>query len=158
MMSPEHRRPAGLRHQSVPAGPAKAQCCGSSAGSCVRIPGGSGSGPARVRQSTIKRNIFYLTAPSFSATAMPGTWEILRVRLSGSTGDRFHRLLRGLLLDPSRADPYLFPKGMKKQLWPFCGMSSNGRYLLCDETFDGLDPVMRRAVKILFAHDMSGAA
>ena len=44
---------------------------------------------------------------------------------------------------------------MKKQLAILCGVCSNARYLLCDETFDGLDPVMRQAVKSIFANDMS---
>ena len=43
---------------------------------------------------------------------------------------------------------------MKKQLSVISGISSGTKYLLCDETFDGLDPVMRQAVKSLFAKDM----
>jgi ABC-2 type transport system ATP-binding protein len=34
------------------------------------------------------------------------------------------------------------------------GVCANTRYLLCDETFDGLDPVMRQAVKSLFASEI----
>lgn len=44
-----------------------------------------------------------------------------------------------------------FSKGMKKQVSILLGLSSGAKYLLCDETFDGLDPVMRQAVKSLFA-------
>lgn len=47
-----------------------------------------------------------------------------------------------------------FSKGMKKQLCIAMGVASNTKYLLCDETFDGLDPVMRQAVKSLFAKEM----
>lgn len=47
-----------------------------------------------------------------------------------------------------------FSKGMKKQLSVICGISANTKYLLCDETFDGLDPVMRQAVKTLFVREM----
>ncbi len=47
-----------------------------------------------------------------------------------------------------------FSKGMKKQLSVILGVCSNTKYLLCDETFDGLDPVMRQAVKKLFIADM----
>lgn len=47
-----------------------------------------------------------------------------------------------------------YSKGMKKQLALICGVCSNTKYLLCDETFDGLDPVMRQAVKSLFAREM----
>ena len=47
-----------------------------------------------------------------------------------------------------------FSKGMKKQLSVICGICANTKYLLCDETFDGLDPVMRQAVKALFVKEM----
>ena len=43
-----------------------------------------------------------------------------------------------------------FSKGMKKQLSVILGVCSGTKYLLCDETFDGLDPVMRQAVKKIF--------
>ena len=47
-----------------------------------------------------------------------------------------------------------FSKGMKKQLSVICGISANTKYLMCDETFDGLDPVMRQAVKALFVKEI----
>ena len=47
-----------------------------------------------------------------------------------------------------------YSKGMKKQLNVLLGVSSGTRYLLCDETFDGLDPVMRQGVKSLFASEI----
>ena len=34
-----------------------------------------------------------------------------------------------------------FSKGMKKQLLVILGISTGTKYLFCDETFDGLDPV-----------------
>ena len=43
---------------------------------------------------------------------------------------------------------------MKKQLSILCGICANTKYLLCDETFDGLDPVMRQGIKSLFAKEM----
>ena len=47
-----------------------------------------------------------------------------------------------------------YSKGMKKQLALICGICSGTKYLLCDETFDGLDPVMRQGVKSIFASEM----
>ena len=44
---------------------------------------------------------------------------------------------------------------MKKQLSIILGLSAMTKYMYCDETFDGLDPVMRQAVKSLFAEDMT---
>ena len=42
-----------------------------------------------------------------------------------------------------------FSKGMKKQLSMILGISAHTRYLLCDESFDGLDPIAKQAVKSL---------
>lgn len=47
-----------------------------------------------------------------------------------------------------------FSKGMKKQLSILIGICSGARYLLCDETFDGLDPVVRQGMKKIFASEM----
>lgn len=47
-----------------------------------------------------------------------------------------------------------YSKGMKKQLALICGICAGTKYLLCDETFDGLDPVMRQGVKSIFASEM----
>ncbi len=47
-----------------------------------------------------------------------------------------------------------FSKGMKKQLSLLLGICSNTDYLFCDETFDGLDPVMRQGIKSILASEM----
>ena len=47
-----------------------------------------------------------------------------------------------------------FSKGMKKQISILLGICSNASYVFCDETFDGLDPVMRQAIKSLFAKEI----
>ena len=67
---------------------------------------------------------------------------------------RFEKLLKDFGLDPKRRISR-YSKGMKKQLAILLGLCANTRYLLLDETFDGLDPVMRQGVKSLFAEDMS---
>ena len=43
-----------------------------------------------------------------------------------------------------------FSKGMKKQLSVILGLCANTEYLFCDETFDGLDPVMRDDILDIF--------
>lgn len=67
---------------------------------------------------------------------------------------RFHHLLDSFGLKKDRKI-HTFSKGMKKQLSVICGICAGTDYLFCDETFDGLDPVMRQAVKSLFANDMA---
>lgn len=47
-----------------------------------------------------------------------------------------------------------FSKGMQKQLAIICGICTQAKYLICDETFDGLDPVMRQGIKSIFADHM----
>lgn len=44
-----------------------------------------------------------------------------------------------------------FSKGMLRQAHIILGMAARPAVLLCDETFDGLDPVKRRAVKQIFS-------
>ena len=46
-----------------------------------------------------------------------------------------------------------FSKGMKKQASVMLGVSAMPKYLLRDETFDGLDPVVRQLVKRIFAEE-----
>lgn len=66
---------------------------------------------------------------------------------------RFYSLTSGFELAPGRKIN-TFSKGMKKQLSVILGICANTSYIFCDETFDGLDPVMRQTVKSLFANDM----
>ena len=68
---------------------------------------------------------------------------------------RFEDMLGSFQLDPDRKIN-TFSKGMKKQLSVLLGICANTRYLFCDETFDGLDPVMRQAVKSVFAGELAG--
>ena len=67
--------------------------------------------------------------------------------------DRFHGLMKNFDLNEKRKIN-TFSKGMKKQVSVICGVCARTDYLFCDETFDGLDPVMRQAVKSIFASDM----
>lgn len=57
-------------------------------------------------------------------------------------------------LDPERKLA-TFSKGMKKQASILLALSCRPKYLLCDETFDGLDPVMRKLVKMLLADEVA---
>ncbi len=67
---------------------------------------------------------------------------------------RFVELMQGFELTVTRKIS-TFSKGMKKQLSVILGLCSGVYYIFCDETFDGLDPVMRHAVKSLFAADVA---
>ncbi len=67
--------------------------------------------------------------------------------------DRYKKLMKSFGLDEKRKIKN-FSKGMKKQVSVICGVCAKTQYLFCDETFDGLDPVIRQAVKSLFAEDI----
>ena len=66
---------------------------------------------------------------------------------------RYRKLMDGFGLDENRKIR-TFSKGMKKQVSVICGLCAGTDYLFCDETFDGLDPVVRQTVKGLFAEDV----
>lgn len=66
---------------------------------------------------------------------------------------RYAEMLERFGLD-RRRKIQTFSKGMKKQLSVILGLCTNVPYLLCDETFDGLDPVMRQGIKSIFAKEM----
>jgi len=68
--------------------------------------------------------------------------------------ERFVTYLNSFGLDYNRKIN-TFSKGMKKQISILLGVCANTPYLLCDETFDGLDPVMRQAIKSLFAKEIA---
>lgn len=66
---------------------------------------------------------------------------------------RYQDLLEKFELEPGRK-LHTFSKGMKKQVSVLLGICAGTEYLFCDETFDGLDPVMRQTVKSLFASEV----
>ena len=66
---------------------------------------------------------------------------------------RFEELLNVFEL-PKERKISTYSKGMKKQLFVALGLAAGTKYLFCDETFDGLDPLMRQKVKALFKNEM----
>ena len=68
--------------------------------------------------------------------------------------NRFLGLLEKFSLD-RRKKLSSFSKGMKRQVLMLLGICTNTKYLLCDETFDGLDPLMRQAMKGILAGELS---
>lgn len=103
-----------------------------------------------------KRLIFYISDDSyfFSNSTPKDLKKYYKVIYPAFDDLRFEELMKQFGLDSGRKIN-TFSKGMKKQLTVLCGICANTKYLLCDETFDGLDPVMRQAVKSLFAKEIS---
>lgn len=103
----------------------------------------------------VKARCFYIPdEPYFLSN---GTAEDMKVFYQGIypkfDAARFDKLLKNFELE-SRRKVQTFSKGMKKQLAVLLGICAGTDYLFCDETFDGLDPVMRQTVKSLFANDI----
>ena len=102
-----------------------------------------------------KEQIFYISddcyfPTNYTALDMAAFYQLHYPKFEKQ---RFAKLMNQFQLD-ERRKVGSFSKGMKKQLMVLLGISAGTKYLLCDETFDGLDPVMRQAVKSLFAADM----
>lgn len=102
-----------------------------------------------------KKKFFYIPddAHFFSNASPLDMMEYYSVVYEHFDKDRFHKLMGNFGLDEKRK-LHTFSKGMKKQVSVILGICSNTDYLFCDETFDGLDPVMRQAVKSIFAAEI----
>ncbi len=103
-----------------------------------------------------KRRFFYISDEQFFfSNATPEEMlHYYRAIYQRFDEARFHKLMSSFGLSEKRKI-HTFSKGMKKQVSVICGICAGTDYLFCDETFDGLDPVMRQAVKSLFAADMA---
>ena len=104
----------------------------------------------------VKSRFYYISDEQyFFPNATPKEMIIYNKAVYSSFDEgRCFKLLESFNLDPKRKIS-TFSKGMKKQLSVILGICANTDYIFCDETFDGLDPVMRQAVKSLFANDMA---
>mgnify|MGYP000671190164 CR=1 FL=1 len=116
-------------------------------------------GMAVFENEEAKRKFFYISDEQyFFSNATPvEMMEYYRIVYPGYDESRFHSLMKNFGLDEKRKIN-TFSKGMKKQLSVICGICSGTEYLFCDETFDGLDPVMRQAVKSIFCQRYGPAA
>jgi ABC-2 type transport system ATP-binding protein len=103
----------------------------------------------------VKRELFFIpddayVFPNSTPNAMAEYYASIYPKFDRN---RFQYLLQNFELSGDRKIQ-TFSKGMKKQLFLILGICANTKYLFCDETFDGLDPVMRQAAKSLFAKEM----
>lgn len=103
-----------------------------------------------------KHTFFYISDDQyFFNNATPNDLKkYYRVVYPNFDDTRFDTLMKQFDLDPKRKIN-TYSKGMKKQVSILCAICANTKYIFCDETFDGLDPVMRQAVKSIFAKEMS---
>lgn len=67
--------------------------------------------------------------------------------------DKFNKLASDLEL-PKNRGINTFSKGMRRQALTILALSCSPKYVFFDETFDGLDPVMRNYIKKLICEDI----
>lgn len=103
-----------------------------------------------------KKKIFYISDEQYffeNATLMDMRNYYRMIYENFDTG-RFGRMVHDVELDPAKKI-HTYSKGMRKQLSMISAVCAGTKYVLCDETFDGLDPVMRQMVKNLLAYEMT---
>ena len=104
----------------------------------------------------LKQRIFYISDdqfffPNSNMEEMAQYYATIYEKFSY---EQFYQLTETFRLDPTRKLS-TFSKGMQKQAHIILALSCQPDFLFCDETFDGLDPVMRQAVKSIFAKEIT---
>ena len=107
-------------------------------------------------QEEIKREIFFLPdsayfIPNATGRSMADWYAVYYPKFDRK---RFDELAKKLDLDTGRKI-HTLSKGMKRQVSMLLGVCAGTKYLFCDETFDGLDPVMRQAAKSILAYEVT---
>ena len=104
----------------------------------------------------IKEEIFFLpdTSYFFQNATIEDMADFYSAYYPRYDRKRMTKLLGKISLDSKRKIS-TFSKGMKRQAGLILGICAGTRYLFCDETFDGLDPVMRQAAKSLLAYEVA---
>lgn len=103
----------------------------------------------------VKAKLFYISDDQyfFKSGTPKDMLKLYETYYPAFDSEKWRELMGKFGLDTGRKIN-TFSKGMKKQLSVICGVCANTKYLLCDETFDGLDPVMRQAVKAIFVKEI----
>ncbi len=112
-------------------------------------------GAAVFENPAVKERFFYISDEQYYfSNATPAELKAYyRQVYTRFDAGRFDLLMKNFGLSADRKIN-TFSKGMKKQLSVISAVSAMTEYIFCDETFDGLDPVARQAVKSIFAADL----
>ena len=105
--------------------------------------------PAMKRQiAYVPDSLYFLNGASMNRMA-----ELYKAIHPDFDRGRFQKLTRTFNLDPKKSIN-TFSKGMKRQAATILALSTHPQYIFFDETFDGLDPIMRSIVKNLICEDV----
>ncbi len=105
---------------------------------------------------TVKQNVVYLSDDQYF---LPNSCPADMAKLYKSvyptfSEEKYKEYLHFFGLDETRKIS-TFSKGMQKQVSILLGLACRADYLLCDETLDGLDPVMRNSVRRIIATEVA---
>ena len=106
--------------------------------------------------TALKNRLFFLADDLYflSQATLQDMAVFYRSVYSNFSEERYQKLLSIFPLD-SKKKLSMFSKGMKRQAALLLGLSCQPDLLLLDEAFDGLDPVIRGAVKKLLSDDIA---
>ncbi|MBQ4283074.1 MAG: ABC transporter ATP-binding protein [Lachnospira sp.] len=104
---------------------------------------------AKNKMVFVADELFFL--PGASMNSMASFYRSIYDRFDD---ERFKYLTGVFGLNP-RKNIANFSKGMKRQVAIILALSTRAKYMFFDETFDGLDPVMRNLVKKLICNDVA---
>ena len=104
----------------------------------------------------VKRGIVYLSDESFFKphSTVNDIRALYKSIYPSFSDEKYNSLHKAFGLDVNTKIGK-FSKGMQKQAAVLLALSACPKYLLCDETFDGLDPVMRKLVKTIIADEVA---
>ena len=100
------------------------------------------------RIAYVPDELYFLPGASMNRMA-----DLYRAIYPGFDHQRYLSLAKTLGLDPKKSLS-TFSKGMKRQAATILAIATRPDYIFFDETFDGLDPVMRNFVKNLICEDV----
>ena len=95
----------------------------------------------------VKKNLFFLCDNPYTSSSarIKGTYELYS-SLFDLDKERFNSIIKELKL-PLNRRVSTFSKGMRRQLFIAIALSFKGEYVLLDEAFDGLDPLVLDTIK-----------
>ncbi len=103
---------------------------------------------AKAKIILIPDELFFLRSASMERMA-----SLYRAVYPNFDMERFRELTDAFGLDPKK-NIGTFSKGMRRQAATVLSLSAKPQYIFFDETFDGLDPIMRAKVKKILCEDV----
>lgn len=98
-------------------------------------------------EDSVRADVFFLSdSPYYSSNSTADETLYFYSSLFDLDEDRFHKMMEKLDL-PTDRKISTFSKGMRRQLFLCIALSMKAHYILLDEAFDGLDPLVQDVIK-----------